>query len=103
MFSESILLWSGLWGEVLLKSWTTLFAFGDFGGEANGAMFFGYKFELDYLESIHLNLIRTELNSLDNLESWLSIIRIFNEPEEKIFQSNTCHLINTMHEIKHIL
>ena len=56
MFYESILLWSGLWGEVLLKPWTTLFAFGDFGGEANGAMFFGYEFELDYLESIHLNL-----------------------------------------------
>lgn len=56
MFYESILLWSGLWGEVLLKPWTTLFSFGDFGGEANGVMFFGYEFELDYLESIHLNL-----------------------------------------------
>lgn len=56
MFYESILLWSGLWGEVLLKPWTTLFSFGDFGGEANGAMFFGFEFELDYLESIHLNL-----------------------------------------------
>ena len=56
MLYESILLWSGLWGVVLLKPWTTLFAFGDFGGEANGAMFFGYEFELDYLESIHLNL-----------------------------------------------
>ena len=44
-------------GHVVLDFWPwTLFAFGDFGGEANGAMFFGYEFELDYLESIHLNL-----------------------------------------------
>lgn len=46
MFYESILLWSGLWGEVLLKPWTTLFSFGDFGGEANGAMFLDMNLNL---------------------------------------------------------
>ena len=36
--------------------WALRRSFSGGGGEANGAMFFGYEFELDYLENIHLNL-----------------------------------------------